>query len=128
MTPIDNSGLVNLNQNTCAVGFAPSATYAYSSGGATMTITDTSTFAATDGFDIIHVRVSDAFGNVALGKIEAAEGNVAVSTDSLDATEGLDVTVTFVSDNRLTADASVYKVPTQAPASGTLRYTNESAC
>lgn len=128
MTPISNSGMLNLNAASCAVGFSPSATYAYSSGGSTMTITDTSTFGAGDGIDIIHVYVHDSFGNVALGKIEADGGNVAVSTSGLNATKGLHVRVMFVTDNRLVADASVYNVGSTAPVSGSVLYKNIDAC
>ena len=128
MTPISNSGILNLNASSCAVGFAPSATYAYSSGGSTMTITDTSTFGAGDDMGACIVFVHDSFGNVAQGRFTAAGGNVAVSTSSLNATLGLHVRVTIVTDNRLIADLSIYNVGTTSAASGSVAYKNVEAC
>jgi len=128
MTPIDNSGIVDILARSCAVGFAPSATYAYDSEAHTVTVTDTSTLPDGDDITIIHVRVIDAFGAIAIGKIEAAEGNVAVDVSDLDPIDGLSVTVTFVTDNRLTADGSVYNVGTTAPDDGNIRYVNKVSC
>jgi hypothetical protein len=128
MVPISNSGILNLNASSCAVGFTPAATYAYSSGASTMTITDTSSFPAGDDLTIIHVYVNDGFGGVAQDKIEAAAGNVVVSTAGLNPLCGYSVRVTFVTDNGLVADASAYHIGTTAPASGAVQYKNVDAC
>ncbi len=128
MTPISNSGIININARSCAIGFAPSATYAYDSSAKTVTVTDTSTLPSGDDITIIHIRVTDAFGNVALGSISAAEGNDAVDVSGLDPIDGMSVNVMFVTDNRLTADGSVYNVATTSPASGNIRYVNVVAC
>jgi hypothetical protein len=128
MTPISNAGIVNINARSCAVGFNPAATYAFDAEAETMTVTDTSTLADDDDIAIIHVRVIDAFGTVALGKIEEAEGDVEIDTSGLDPIDGLSVTVTFVTDNRLVADGSVYNVGTTAPAEGNIRYVNKMSC
>lgn len=125
MTPLDNSGIININGRSCAVGFSPSATYEYVPGDQELIVTDTSSVPDGDDIKVIHVRVSDATGAVKYGKIEAAEGNVTVDVSTLDATDGLTVNVTFVTDNRLTADGSVYNIGTTAPDEGNIRYVNK---
>lgn len=128
MMPISNSGILNLNASSCAVGFAPAATYAYNSGANTMTVTDTSSFGAGDDMGACIVYVHDSFGNVNQGRFTAGGGNVAVTTVGLNAAQGLHVRVTIVTDNRLIADLSVYNVGTGTPVSGSVAYRNVEAC
>lgn len=124
MTPISNAGILNILTGNQAAGFVPGASYVYDADAKTMTVTDTSALPDGDDLAVAHVRVYDEFGNKKSGRITAAEGNVVVNCATLDPLEGLSVTVQFVTDNGLTADAGAYKIGVGAPLEGDTRYTN----
>lgn len=128
MKAIDNSGLLNICASCCVSGFAPAATYEYDSDAQTIKVTDTGDYPDGDDLLILHVYVTDVMGGKKYDKIVAPGGNVTIDVSELDAIGGFSVNVTFITNNRLRADAGVFNVGSTAPDSGNVRYINKSTC
>jgi hypothetical protein len=110
MQAINNSSILlyNINRRIAESGAVGAATYSYSSEDNTITVTDASTIASPDSFGIMHVDVYDRFGNKVYGKIESAEGNVAIDVSDLNASEGFAVSITLVTANKITKDGTAF--------------------
>lgn len=118
MNPIDNSNLVNHRGSSGTENFSPGVNYDYDAAAKEIDFTDGSTFP--DGVSLLrtHLRVHDRFGNQVNGTIENPDGSesgnmrtATISTATLDASRGLDITATVVGDDgQLIADGSAYNV------------------
>lgn len=87
-------------------GFVPSVTFVYNSGAKTLVATDATTFPAGTARMAVHISVYDKHGNKALGTITAADGDdaITISLAELDASDGIDVLGTVVSDGGCLSD------------------------
>ncbi|KAA5532651.1 hypothetical protein F0919_17880 [Taibaiella lutea] len=110
MIAIDNSNLINYCRNCNCSGFTPVLTYAYNAGAKTVTVTSASTVSSPDGWKIGRIAVHDQFGGTAFGHIDTVNGNVVVSTASLNASKPYSVTATIITNGGCTADGSASQI------------------
>ena len=118
MNAINNSGLLNPIGVIGTGAFAPSGTYAYNSGAATVTVTDTSTYAAGDSLKILHIYITDTDGTVEYKKITAGGGNVVADVSELDLSGGFNINCTVVTAFRYIGDMSAFQIGVNAPTTG----------
>lgn len=126
MGAIDNSNLLNYRADNGTSGFSPAITFAYDAGAHEVDFTDASTFPSGVSLLLAHVRVHDKFGGEVRGYIRPVsgsnsghDGTVTVSTASLDASKGLDVSATVLgSDRKLTADGAAYNIAATGSVAG----------
>jgi hypothetical protein len=122
MNAFDNT---NLKTGVCGgcdcSGFVPSVTFTYNSGAKTITVTDATTYPATDDRKIVNLRVCDKNWKTVDGNIAAADGDDAVTLDvsSLDLSEGFVLNATVLSNGGCISDGHYGRLGMVATA-GTL--------
>lgn len=112
MNPINNSNLLQMCRDCGAIGFTPVVGYVYDAAAKTVVLTDGSTIPAGDALSKVHVRVHDTFGGEVRDAIVATGGGGAKTLDvsTLDASKGLNITVTVLTTGRIAADGSAFNI------------------
>lgn len=127
MTPIDNSGFLNICGNCDCPGFVPAVSWSYNGSTKQLTLTDASTFPSADAIAAINIKVSDGKGHVQQARIAAAGGSTTVDLTTggfILAPEGFNILATVVSIARCIADMSAYNVNATVTSTGTLGNTD----
>ncbi len=111
MIAIDNSALLALGAGCGCPAFAPVVTMLYVAADEEITLTDSTTFSAGDGFKKINVSATDADGVVVKGAITAAAGDAVLDVSTLNQSKPIRVSATVVSDGGCMSDGSAYLLP-----------------
>ena len=108
MKAFDNANLTDKLCGNCGCpGFAPAIGYAYNASAKTVTLTEKGTAPSSDTFKNANVEIHDRFGNSVKSSITAAAGNTgALDVSGLNASKGLRVTATVVTNGGCTSDGS----------------------
>jgi hypothetical protein len=115
---INNDNLKDYRDDQGTSGFTPGLNYVYDAANSEVDVTDASVFPSGVSLLRIHVRVHDKFGGQVNGEVENPDGSdsagdhtATISTATLDASKGLDITATVVADDgMLVADGGAYNI------------------
>lgn len=119
----DNSNLVDSLCGGCnCTGFSAAVSFVYDSGAKTIVFTDGTTYPNGANRKIVNLRVTDKNCKTVDGNIAANDGDdaVTVSVASLDASEGLELRATVVSDDGCISDGHFGRIGMTLSASGSL--------
>lgn len=113
MQAIDNSNLIGYCKVNCSItSFLPAVSYTYDPVAKEVVVQDGSTYGAGDGLKKVHIRVLDLFGNEVRDTITAtgAPGVKTIDVSSLNATKGLNITATIITNVDFHADGSAFGI------------------
>lgn len=105
---IDNTNLLNLNNDCSKIGFVPALTYTYNAGTGAVVVTDASTLPSGDTLASLEVQLFDRFSGEIRQNISALAGTTTFDATTLNRAKWLDMKVTLTTTNGLRADGGVY--------------------
>lgn len=113
MQAIDNTNLVNYCKTNCNItSFLPKISFVYDAAAKTVVVTDGSTYGSGDGLKKAHIKVHDYFGAELRDTITVTStpGAKTINVATLNASKGLNITATIITNVDFHADGSAYRI------------------
>ncbi len=113
MQAIDNSNLTGYCKANCSItSFLPKVSYTYDPVEKEVVVQDGSTYGAGDGLKKVHIKVHDNFGSEKRDTITVtgAGGAKTIDVSTLNASKGLNITASIITNVDYHADGSAFGV------------------